>query len=167
VIPSVYIAAPFGCWREAKAMAAALKSRHHIECESSWIAEAERLGGVDMAKFEMSRVDLVAATRANAVDLDRASLFVGIAGSGSAGRETYVELGRALEQGVPVVWCGPWFLSAHAPTVVRCEDSIEGVGAVYRVLSAAVGRVRRVDDAWDMRRVIREIVADGKVWGKL
>jgi len=93
----VYIAAPKAELARAKSVASQLRERG-IEVTSRWhevLAEG--------AKDPTDREERGTVLRHNLADLGRATVMLALTSDG-AGRETYVEIGRAIECGIPVVW---------------------------------------------------------------
>jgi len=85
----VYVAAPFGRYREALLVAKELE-RRGFEVTSSWLKAAEELGGVDLAEPSVAQEAWLQNTR----DILRSDVALGLVWTGE-GQEMFLELARA------------------------------------------------------------------------
>ena len=88
----VYIAAPFGRYREALQVAKELERRGQ-EVTSSWLKVAEELGGKDV----LSHTAALEALTENNRDIDAADAALGLVWRGE-GQEMFLEMARAEAQ---------------------------------------------------------------------
>ena len=98
---SVYVAAPFERYREARNAAAKLEG-HGVRCSSRWIKEADRKLGVDGFTAQEAEIQIAMNDR-DVRDSDAVIAIVFERG----GREMFAEARYAVTMGIPVFWVLP------------------------------------------------------------
>lgn len=137
----VYVAAPFGRWSIAAGIGRALENMAPVRLVASWLDVASKAHGID-------RLDSIEDARRQAKQNDReleGAHVVLALGFPHEGREMFAEVRMAVEYGIPVVWCGPTYLTAMREGVVRIgkdvmradwHDAVNAVAAAARLVAA-------------------------------
>lgn len=129
----VYIAAPFQRHNVAAVVRDELLEHPFVECTAHWIDDAARLGGLEGLDDETGR----AIAERNYACLYDSHVVIALTYHGE-GAEMWVELGRAAERGIPIVWVGRKLTPlAYTPGITRVSGVGEAIEAVVAMKARA------------------------------